>query len=176
MAQRVCQFETERHMSFFQPTSSKTTNVLPAAYFELKGRWASVNLVPAIMGVVLAIGVSRIGGEAIVQDLHSGATGVFAVLASLIAFAALNAKFARRSTEAYATTGIYSISRNPAYVAFFLPLTALAYFDAMTAASCAVVYVLAMNLLVIQHQEQKLQNANGAGYEAYRAATPRWFA
>jgi protein-S-isoprenylcysteine O-methyltransferase Ste14 len=177
-AQRLCQIETERHMSFFQPTSSNVTNAntLATPMIELKGRWAEMNFVPTITGLVLALGISRIGGDAIVQDLHAGATGVFILMASLVAYFILNAFLKRDGAKPYSTTGIFRFSRNPAYLAFFLPLAALAYFDVTTAAAATVIYVLAMNLLVIQKQENELQTAFGEGFTAYRSATPRWFA
>jgi protein-S-isoprenylcysteine O-methyltransferase Ste14 len=177
-ALRLCQIETERHMSLFQPTDSnpKTANNVPAPMIALKGRWTETNFVPAITGVVLALGLSRIGGDVIVQDLHAGATGVFLLLASLTVYFVLNTLWKREETTAFSTTGIFSLSRNPAYLSFFLPLASLAYVDAMTAVAATVIYVLAMNLLVIQKQEHQLQATYGADFTAYRAATPRWFA
>ncbi len=165
-------------MSFFQPTDSNPTeaSAMPAPMIELKGRLADIDFVPAITGVVLALGISRTGGDAIVQDLHAGATGVLLLIASLVAYFILNAFLKRDADKPYSTKGAFSFSRNPAYLAFFLPLTSLAYFDAMTAAAATVIYVLAMNLLVIQKQEHDLQNTNGESFTAYRAATPRWFA
>lgn len=165
-------------MSFFQPTDSNLieASAMPAPMIELKGRLADINFVPAITGVVLALGISRIGGDAIVQDLHAGATGVLLLLASLVAYFTLNAFLKRDADKPYSTSGVFSFSRNPAYLAFFLPLASLAYFDVMTAAAATVIYVLAMNLLVIQKQEHDLQNTNGEAFTAYRAATPRWFA
>jgi protein-S-isoprenylcysteine O-methyltransferase Ste14 len=177
-AQRLCQIETERHMSFFQPTSSNPTeaSAMPAPMIELKGRLADINFVPAITGGVLALAISRIGGDAIVQDLHAGATGVLVLFASLVVYFALNTVLKRDEAKPYRTTGIFSFSRNPAYLAFFLPLAALAYFDVTTAIAATVIYVLAMNLLVIQKQESELQATFGEGFTAYRSATPRWFA
>ena len=163
-------------MSFFQPTSASTANAVPAPMIALKGRWADMNFVPVITGFVLVAGVSRIGGDAIVQDLHAGAMGVLLVLASLMAYFILNAIWSRDTEAAFSTRGVFSLSRNPAYLAFFLPLTSLALFDSMTAAACAVIYVVAMNLLVIQKQESDLQELYGEEFSAYRAATPRWFA
>ncbi len=177
-AQRLCQNETERHMSLFQPKPSNTTdaNTLAAPMIDLKGRLADMNFVPAISAGVLALGISRIGGEAIVQDLHAGATGVLMLFASLVAYFVLNAFLQRDSAKPYSTTGVFSFSRNPAYLAFFLPLAALAGFDVMTAAASIVIYVLAMNVLVIQKQESELQSTFGEGFTAYRSSTPRWFA
>jgi protein-S-isoprenylcysteine O-methyltransferase Ste14 len=165
-------------MSFFQPTSATSTNAntLAAPMFDLKGRWADMNFVPAITGGILALGLTRIGGDAIVQDLHAGAVGVLTVLTSLVVYFVLNTLWKRNDSAPYATNGIFSVSRNPAALAFALPLASLAMFDGLTAAACAVVYVLAMNLLVIQKQETELQSAYGDDYTAYRVATPRWVA
>lgn len=165
-------------MSIFQPSGSNPTpsGVLPAPIIELKGRMVDFNFVPAITSAVLALGISRIGGGAIVQDLHAGAAGVMLLLATLATYFVLNTLLQRNATQEYLTTGIFRFSRNPAYLAFFLPLASLAYFDAMTAAAAIVIYVVAMNLLVIQKQEHELQTTYGEGFTAYRAATPRWFA
>lgn len=165
-------------MSFFQPTgsNSKSVSSVPAPMIELKGRLADINLAPVIVGTVLALGISRIGGDVIVQDLHAGATGVLLLLASLAVYFVLNTVWKRDANTDYSTTGIFSLSRNPAYLVFFVPLGSLAYFDAMTAAAATVIYVLAMNLLVIQKQEHDLQNLYGESFTAYRASTPRWFA
>lgn len=165
-------------MSFFQPTNSNATeaNAVLAPMIELKGRWADINFVPAITGIVLALGISRIGGDAIVQDLHAGATGVLMLIASLVVYFVMNSVLERDDAKPYSTTGIFKFSRNPAYLAFFIPLASLAYFDAMTAAAATVIYVTAMNVLVIQKQENELQATYGDGFTAYRSATPRWFA
>ena len=163
-------------MSIFQPTTANTANAVPAPVIALKGRGADMNFVSAITGVVLAAGVSRIGGDAIVQDLHASAFGVLVVLASLMVYFVLNAMWSRSTEAPFSTPGVFSLSRNPAYLAFFLPLASIAMFDAMTAAACAVIYVVAMNLLVIQKQESVLDALYGEDFSAYRAATPRWFA
>jgi protein-S-isoprenylcysteine O-methyltransferase Ste14 len=165
-------------MSFFQPMFSNTADhtTLRNSSIDLKGRWADMNFVPAITGIVLALGVFRIGGDAIVQDLHAGAAGVLLLLASLAAYWILRALLRRDVNAPYATNGVFRFSRNPAYLAFLLPLMSLAYFDAMTALACTVLYVLAMNLLVIHQEERDLQKTYGEGFTSYRAATPRWFA
>jgi protein-S-isoprenylcysteine O-methyltransferase Ste14 len=165
-------------MSFFQPTGSNATeaNALPAPLFELKGRWAKMNFVPAITGAVVALGISRIGSDAIVQDLHAGAIGVAAFLASIVTYFVLQHFLHRDENKPYSTTGVFGLSRNPAYLSFFLPLAAMAYFDWQTSAACMVIYVLAMNVLVVHHQERDMQSTYGADFTTYRAAVPRWFA
>jgi protein-S-isoprenylcysteine O-methyltransferase Ste14 len=177
-AQRVCQFDTERQMSFFQPqvSNANEASVLPDPILTLKGQWATVNFMPVITVVTLALGISRIGSDGIVQDLHAGASGVLLFIASLIVYFVLNNVLARKDDKPFATTGIFAFSRNPAYLAFFLPLAALFYFDPMTSASCIVAYVVATNLLVIQQHESELQATYGADFTAYRNAVPRWFA
>jgi protein-S-isoprenylcysteine O-methyltransferase Ste14 len=162
-------------MSFFQPNTS-VAQENPVPFFELKGRWAEINFIPAIIGSVLALGISRVGSDAIVQDLHAGAFGVALLLTSLVAYFILSSILRRDENKPFSTTGAFSISRNPAYLAFFLPLIALSYFDWQTSAACMVIYVLAMNLLVIHHEERNLQSTFGEGFSAYRAAVPRWFA
>jgi protein-S-isoprenylcysteine O-methyltransferase Ste14 len=157
-------------MSFFQPSQTFTTQ----PYVTLKGHESGFNFVPAINCVVLALGVSRIGGDLIVQDLHAGAFGVIGFFASLAIYLLLKNVFKRDANTPFSTTGVFAFSRNPGYVAFFLPLIALSYFDWQTSAAALVLYVFAMNVLVIHQEENDHQSAFGADFDSYRAATPRW--
>ena len=72
------------------------------------------------------------------------------------------------------TTGVFAWSRNPIYVAFLLPLLALAAYSAVAAGVAATAYVVAMNRLVIAREERVLDRMFGADFLAYRRATPRW--
>jgi protein-S-isoprenylcysteine O-methyltransferase Ste14 len=157
-------------MSLFQPSQSLTTQ----PYFSLKGHETGFNYVPVINCVILALGVSRIGGDLIVQDLHAGAFGVIGFFASLAIYLILKYMFTRDASTPFSTTGIFAFSRNPAHVAFFLPLIALSYFDWQTSAAALVLYVFAMNVLVIHHEENDHQSTFGADFDSYRAAAPRW--
>jgi len=72
------------------------------------------------------------------------------------------------------TTGAFRYSRNPIYAAFLVPLMSLGYFSAPIAAAAIVVYILAMNRLVIAAEERILKDRFGEEYLAYMRQVPRW--
>lgn len=72
------------------------------------------------------------------------------------------------------TGGVFRFSRNPIYVAFFLPLASLGWYSLPVAVAVTAVYVTAMNRFVIRHEEAHLTALFGKAYADYRAATPRW--
>lgn len=72
------------------------------------------------------------------------------------------------------TSGIFRVSRNPIYVAFLVPLAALAYYSLSASIAAIALYVFAMNHTVIRKEERELLAAFGAEYESYSASVPRW--
>jgi protein-S-isoprenylcysteine O-methyltransferase Ste14 len=72
------------------------------------------------------------------------------------------------------TSGIFRYSRNPIYVAFFVPLASIAYFSLSASIAATGIYILAMNLTVIRKEEGDLHAAFGSTYEAYSNTVPRW--
>jgi protein-S-isoprenylcysteine O-methyltransferase Ste14 len=158
-------------MSLLNPAATTTDNI-PAPILGL----GNPGLSTLISAAMLALGTSRIGGDAIVEDLHAGGFGLYMIVASYLAFVAATL-FAQDTTpETLKTNGIHKFTRNPIHLAFFLPLASLAYFSAYTAFASIVIYVTLMNLTVIRREEQDLQDAHGSDYTSYRKATPRWFA
>ncbi len=158
-------------MSLLNPTAN-TTETLPSPVLGLGHSGLSV----LISGAMLAIGISRVGGDAIVQDLHAGGFGLYLIVASYLVFVAISLFVNPSTPSELKTSGIFKLTRNPTYLAFFLPLAMLSYFSLETAAASIVIYVTAMNLTVIRREEQDMQNALGEVYTNYRNAVPRWFA
>ena len=72
------------------------------------------------------------------------------------------------------TSGIFGYSRNPIYVAFFIPLASIAVFSISGAIAAIALYVLAMNLTVIRKEERDLLAAFGDEYAHYLSSAPRW--
>lgn len=158
-------------MSLLNPAAT-TIEAIPAPILGLGGPGLAV----LISGAMLAIGISRIGGDAFVTDLHAGGFGLFLIVASYLAFIAATLFIQNPTASDFKTSGLFKFSRNPAYLAFFLPLASLSYFSLETAFASIVIYVTAMNLTVIRAEEQDLQNTHGEAYTTYRNAVPRWFA
>ena len=171
MHNHLCQIETERHMSLLNPAAT-TTETIEAPLMGLGNPGLSV----LISMATLALGISRIGGDAIVQDLHAGGVGLYLIIASYLVFIAVTLLADDSKPHSQKTTGIHTFTRNPIHLAFFLPLASLAYFSPDTAAASIVIYVTLMNLTVIRREEQDLQDAHGDDYTNYRKAVPRWFA
>ena len=72
------------------------------------------------------------------------------------------------------TDGVFHYSRNPIYLAFLVPLAALAYYSVPASLTAIVVYLVAMTRFVIAREEAVLQDSFGASFAAYCAAVPRW--
>lgn len=74
------------------------------------------------------------------------------------------------------TTGTFAVSRNPIYLAFFLPLASLAVCSVVGAAVGILAYFTIMTVFVIKPEEDDLRRAFGAEFDAWAARTPRWIA
>jgi protein-S-isoprenylcysteine O-methyltransferase Ste14 len=72
------------------------------------------------------------------------------------------------------TSGPFRYSRNPIYVAFFLPIASLASVSVLASMVAALVYVVTMNRFVIIREERELQAIFGEEFRRYAERTPRW--
>ena len=120
-----------------------------------------------------------------VADLQTGGAGAAILIAAVVAFFGLILAIQRQMSVALSntafgdpskltTSGFFAVSRNPMYVAFLIPLLSLAFSSPLSALAAAVLYILAMNTLIIATEEDILQAGFGAQYRRYCQATPRW--
>jgi len=72
------------------------------------------------------------------------------------------------------TDGVFAYSRNPIYVAFFLPLASLAVLSPLASLAAFGFYIFAMNQFVIRREERVLEEGFGDQYRAYKTRTRRW--
>ena len=78
-------------------------------------------------------------------------------------------------TSAIVVTGIYSMSRNPIYVAFLLVVIAFAFFtNSIWFLVSAVLLFFLLTFIVIKGEERFLKGKFGAEYDAYCKRVRRW--
>ncbi len=153
--------------------------------FEFPDRVAFADLSAWVSGFSYAAGLG-LAGFAKIDDAIAAGFPVFQVLAA--AFAGFLAgvlmiqRYMRLSLLANSfgepqrlvTSGIFRYSRNPIYVAFFVPLASLAIISLAAAIAACAIYVLVMNLTVIAKEERNLLNAFGPVFTDYVGKVPRW--
>lgn len=153
--------------------------------FELKGALGRIDLSAWIAGLSWATGLALAASPAMAAELGSGGAGLYIIAGSIALFlmsVLLIQRHMRLALTAntfgkprhLTTTGIFRYSRNPIYVAFFVPLSAIATFSLAAAIASLAIYVLAMNLTVIRKEERDLLAAFGDEYARYMTAAPRW--
>lgn len=131
------------------------------------------------MGFVLAAGretsatLSRFGWQAAVL------TGAIAAFFIAIIFIQRHMKFSILANT-YGTPnhlvsdGVFAVSRNPIYVAFFMPLASLAVLSPAAALAALALYIAGMNHFVIAREERVLEENFGDEYRAYKSRVRRW--
>jgi protein-S-isoprenylcysteine O-methyltransferase Ste14 len=72
------------------------------------------------------------------------------------------------------TDGVFAYSRNPIYVAFFMPLLSLTVLSLWGALAACGFYIFGMNQIVIRREEHVLEDGFGDEYRAYKARVRRW--
>lgn len=152
---------------------------------ELKGALGVIDLSAWIAGASFTTGLALAASPAMAADVLSGGPGLYLPVLAIAAFIAsvlIIQRHMRLSLLAntfgeparLVTSGIFAYSRNPIYVAFFVPLASIAYFSLAASIAAIAMYVLAMNLTVIRKEERDLLNAFGSEYAAYLTRAPRW--
>jgi protein-S-isoprenylcysteine O-methyltransferase Ste14 len=138
-----------------------------------------------ISGAAFAIGVVLADPGQIVNEILTRGPGLYAIPAAYAAFL-LAVLFIQRhmrksmlastfgEPQHLTTGGIFKYSRNPIYVAFLMPLAALATISLAASMAAIGLYVLLMNLFVIQKEERELTAAFRGEFTTYMAKTPRW--
>ncbi|MEQ1717196.1 MAG: methyltransferase [Hyphomicrobium sp.] len=151
---------------------------------ELKGSLSRIDLSAWISGLSFALGLALAASPG-AAFIVAGGPGLYVPLAAFALFLVcvlLIQRHMRLSLLAntfgapcrLVTSGLFRYSRNPIYVAFFIPLASIATFSLPAAISAIAIYVLAMNLTVIRKEERDLLAAFGADYAAYLSSVPRW--
>jgi protein-S-isoprenylcysteine O-methyltransferase Ste14 len=72
------------------------------------------------------------------------------------------------------TSGPFAYSRNPIYVAFFVPLLSLAAISPIASAIAFSFYIVSMNFTVLRIEERDLLNKFGADFTTYTHKVRRW--
>ncbi|MBL8881789.1 MAG: isoprenylcysteine carboxylmethyltransferase family protein [Hyphomicrobium sp.] len=158
---------------------------LQAPLIELKGGLNRIDLSAWISGASFAAGMALAASPAMAQSLFSGGLGLYVLLGAFGVFIVSVLAIQRHMRLSLlantfgapghlVTSGIFGYSRNPIYVAFFIPLASIAVFSISGAIAAIALYVLAMNLTVIRKEERDLLAAFGDEYAHYLSSAPRW--
>ena len=134
-----------------------------------------------IAGLVLATAFA----PSTAADLGAVGRGACVLLLSFVCFIALVSWLQREMGIALSanqtvtpgrlcTSGLFRHTRNPIYLAFILPLAAIAFYSPLAAALSISLYVAATTRFVIRTEESLLRTKFGAEYDAYARSTPRW--
>ena len=153
--------------------------------FELKGRSNYIDLSAWISGLSFGIGIMFCDTQSVEYELLGCHTGLYVVAIAFAAFLASVMLIQRHmrlsllantfgSPRKLTTTGLFRYSRNPIYVAFFIPLASISYFSLSAAIAATGIYILAMNLTAIRKEERDLLSIFGTDYAEYLKSAPRW--
>jgi protein-S-isoprenylcysteine O-methyltransferase Ste14 len=151
-------------------------------------RWPSLPTIDRSAWVSWAsfvLGIELVRWQGFHNDLRTGGTGPLLIAGAVALFFLLVLLIQRHmrlsllansfgSPQQLVTSGWFSYSRNPIYVAFLIPIASLGYYSAAAAAVTASVYIVAMTLLVIAREERDLEASFGQMFRDYAARTPRW--
>lgn len=130
-------------------------------------------------------GIYMCGPMPFVQDMDQGGLRLVGVAASLVLFFMLVLLIQRHmhiqltattfgAPKRLVTQGPFRFTRNPIYVAYFLPLASVALFSPWSAVAAGLLYILLMTQFVIRREERELQHRFGMRFTAYAARVPRW--
>jgi protein-S-isoprenylcysteine O-methyltransferase Ste14 len=149
------------------------------------GLASRIDLSAWISGLSFAAGVGLAGPASIQYAAISGRPVLATVTLAFAAFIATVLVIQRHmrlsllactfgTPQRLVTSGIFQYSRNPIYVAFFVPLASLAILSLSAAIAATAIYILAMTQTVIRKEERDLEAAFGAEFTTYMARVPRW--
>jgi protein-S-isoprenylcysteine O-methyltransferase Ste14 len=168
---------------FKKSSSTKIGEYEP--WFELKGRAARIELSAYVAGISYFAGLMLVGEKTIIAAIDH-APWVFLVIASCFAaflgsvviiqgrmgFAASANTFGKPNH--LVTGGIFQYSRNPIFLAFWLPLLSLTVLSIPASLFALALYIVVMNLTVLRTEERDLSTLFGHVYTDYAARVPRW--
>lgn len=153
--------------------------------FELTGIANRIDLSAWLSGVSFGFGLMLCEPVALANGLLTAGPGLYVCLTAFAVFLVSVLIIQRHmqlsvmantfgSPRQLVTSGIFQYSRNPIYVAFFIPLASIGYFSFAAAIVSTAFYIAAMNLTVIRKEERDLKAAFGTHYQAWMQSTPRW--
>lgn len=152
---------------------------------KLQARTSFIDRSAWISGLSYLAGLALVGPSRIAAEIASGGPGLYLLPATYILFIAIVLMVQRHmhlsllassfgAPRQLVTTGVFRYSRNPIYVAFFLPLAALAILSLAAAIASIGIYILAMYRTVIRKEERELLQAFGPEFANYLTKAPRW--
>lgn len=133
---------------------------------HLGAAWVVSLVSPAVFGAVgRAFGLGMVG------------LGVLVMIAAVAQmFLARTTVIPRRNPTALVTTGLFSLSRNPIYLADAVILTgAILWLDAALALPLVFSFVWLIQTRFIRDEEARLTLAFGPEFDLWAARTRRWF-
>jgi protein-S-isoprenylcysteine O-methyltransferase Ste14 len=154
--------------------------------FELKGgALGRIDLSAWLAGLSWATGLALAASPSMAAQILSGGPSLYILAGSMAVFLLTVLLIQRHMRLALTantfgepahltTTGIFRYSRNPIYVAFFIPLASISVFSLAAAIASMAIYVHAMNLTVIRKEERELLATFGEEYAQYLKTAPRW--
>ena len=128
----------------------------------------------SVLSGLLGLGLAEVLAPVSFAEALKGTGAPLLIAAFSVYLVVLTAIRATGKTSPLCTTGFYRWSRNPAAVAFLLPLAAIGCFSVTSAAVAILVYIVAMTNLVIRDEERMLRVRHGAAFEDYQRSVPRW--
>ncbi len=167
-------------MARFNFNSGDNTPMIPATEtqspngFRLdKSAWISAACFA--LGAVLA-GPSTLLADGKQVAALLAASGAFFII-TIIAQQELHVDLSAKSygkPRILTTTGLFEYSRNPIYLAFLLPLAALAVTSLAASIIATAAYLVVMTFIVIPEEEEILLSRFGQAFIDYKIHTRRW--
>ena len=136
-------------------------------------------IIPLLIGAVTEYFVPTIifstVASIVIGLLFSWASLPFFILSLKSFFKVKTAFDARRTTTTLVTTGIYKISRNPAYLSLVLFYIGLSFIiNSIWILILAVPAIYSIQKFCIQREEKYLESKFGSQYLAYKKQVRRW--
>jgi protein-S-isoprenylcysteine O-methyltransferase Ste14 len=156
-----------------------------APLFELKGFAARIELSAWLAGLSYFIGILIVGQDRLLVMATEAPSKIIVLGASFglfifsvlfiqgkMGFAVSANTFGKPNH--LVTEGLFQYSRNPIYLAFWMPLLSISVVSIPASLVALALYVVSMNLTVLRTEERDLKNLFGQIYLDYAQKVPRW--
>jgi protein-S-isoprenylcysteine O-methyltransferase Ste14 len=156
-----------------------------APLFELKGFAARIELSAWLAGLSYFIGILIVGQDRLLVMATEAPSKIIVLGASFglfifsvlfiqgkMGFAVSANTFGKPNH--LVTAGLFQYSRNPIYLAFWMPLLSISVVSIPASLVALALYVVSMNLTVLRTEERDLKNLFGQTYLDYAQKVPRW--